>query len=83
MGTLNGQIGHLTSDRGFAHPLFEGFLYGLYDQGILGRFLEISSLEILRNRLEIQLARERATNRGLFFKSEKARNFFLKKNFNN
>ena len=81
-GILICQIGHLGLFMDLPRPFLRGFRGGLYDKGIMGRFLEIPSLEILRIWLQNGVARLRATFEKVFFKSEKTQNFFKKNNFN-
>ena len=79
VGTLIGQFGQLALGIDDPLPFLNGFGACLYDKGILGRFLEIPTLEISRNDPRNGLARLRATFEALFFKSKKCENFFLKK----
>ena len=76
MGILICQIGHLVSGMAIPRPFFGDYGGGLYDHGIVVRFLEKPTLEIPRSWVDLIVDCLRATNRDDFFKSEKFEKFF-------
>ena len=79
VGTLFGQIGHLTPGDWRPPSIIMDFRGGYCDHGIVVRFLEIPSLDISRFGVDLIVGSLRATNRSTFSKTEKFEIFFFKK----